>query len=453
MSVDRKIPKSWSVVSTNDICLKITDGSHFSPKSCEDGYAYVTVKDIRNDMIDFDNCLYISEEDYYKLKKNDCQPLPNDLLFSKDGTVGKVALVNFDKEFVVLSSIAILRTDINLISLKFLFYILKSSSFLHKALNQKKGVAIRRLILRDLKELELVLPPLPEQRRIVAKIEELFSSLDKGIESLKTAQAQLKVYRQAVLKWAFEGKLTNKDVKEGELPEGWEIKMISEVAKINPALPDKENIDRNSEVQFLPMKLVEEIINKIHLTETRKFVDVLKGSYTPFIDGDIIFAKVTPCMENGKIAIVNNLKNGIGFGSSEFHVLRCSEKVLNRYLHRFIVQDAFRNKAQRAMTGAVGLRRVPKQFIENYSIPIPPTIKEQKHIIQKIESRLSVCDKIEESINTSLIQAEALRQSILKKAFEGKLVAQDPNDEHASVLLERIRAEKETGKSEKKIRK
>lgn len=330
------------------------------------------------------------------------------------------------------------------------------AQFLKYALDNSKitntGTTIPQLTVPTVKEIYIPIPPLPEQHRIVAKIEELFSSLDKGIESLKTAQAQLKVYRQAVLKWAFEGKLTNDNVKEGELPKGWELKTIVEIAKINPALPNKENIDRNLEVQFLPMKLVEEIINKIHLTETRKFVDVIKGSYTPFIDGDIIFAKVTPCMENGKIAIVNNLKNGIGFGSSEFHVLRCSEKVLNRYLHRFIVQDVFRNKAQRAMTGAVGLRRVPKQFIENYSIPIPPTTDEQNRIIQEIESRLSVCDKIEESISTSLLQAEALLQSILKKAFEGKLVAQDANDEPASVLLARIKAERENTKPVKQMK-
>ena len=285
-------------------------------------------------------------------------------------------------------------------------------------------------------------PPLAEQQRILAKIEELFSELDKGIETLKTAQQQLKVYRQAVLKYAFEGKLTNPDLKERELPAGWEIKKISDIAKINPTLPNKEVIDRNLIVQFLPMKLVEEIVNKIHLTETRKFVDVLKGSYTPFINNDIIFAKVTPCMENGKIAIVNNLINGIGFGSSEFHVLRCNEKMLNRYLHRFIVQDKFRNEAQKAMTGAVGLRRVPKQFIENYLIPVPNTLEEQSKIIQEIESRLSVCDKIEESIEQGLQQAAVLRQSILKKAFEGKLVLQDLNDEPASVLLERIKEER-----------
>jgi restriction endonuclease S subunit len=213
-----------------------------------------------------------------------------------------------------------------------------------------------------------------------------------------------------VLKWAFEGKLTNslncdlydlpdehdlsmaaepekeyrvernhnnqKNQKnhssdKGELPEGWRWVKIEDIARINPKLPNKDEINDKLEIQFLPMKLVEEIINKIHLAETRLFSEVQRGSYTPFIDGDIIFAKVTPCMENGKIAVVENLKNGIGYGSSEFHVLRCSEDALNKYLFYFLVQDSFRNEAQHAMTGAVGLRRVPKQFIENHLIPLP----------------------------------------------------------------------------------
>jgi type I restriction enzyme S subunit len=266
---------------------------------------------------------------------------------------------------------------------------------------------------------EVLIPPPAEQHQIVDKIEELFSELDKGIESLKTAQQQLKVYRQAVLKWAFEGKLTNENVKDGELP-GWEWVNIDTVADVNPKIPDKEGISDLLEIQFLPMKLVEAITGQVHLTEIRKFGEVKKG-YTPFINNDVIFAKVTPCMENGKIAVVNNLKNEIGFGSSEFHVIRSKGNIKSKYIFHFLIQERFRSEAANAMTGAVGLRRVPKQFIENYLIPLPK-LQEQELIIQEIESRLSVCDKMEETITTSLQQAEALRQSILKRAFEGKLI-------------------------------
>ncbi|MEX2230923.1 MAG: restriction endonuclease subunit S [Cyclobacteriaceae bacterium] len=112
----------------------------------------------------------------------------------------------------------------------------------------------------------------------------------------------------------------------------------------------------------------------------------------------------------------------IGYGSSEFHVIRCSKNILNRYIFFYLVQEKFRSEAESKMTGAVGLRRVPKQFIENYLIPYT-SIEEQKQIIQKIESRLSVCDKLEETIGSALKQSESLRQSILKKAFEGKLLA------------------------------
>ena len=343
--------------------------------------------------------------------------------------------VNFPFK-VKSSAMKILQPTCDLVNIKLAYYYMQTVHL--------KGETHKRFWISEYSQIPVPLAPFNEQKRILAKLEQLLTDLDKGIEYLETTKQQLKVYRQAVLDSAFSGKLTNSKLKEGELPNGWKELRISEVAEVNPSLPNKENLSRELDVQFIPMKLVEEIINKVHLTETRKLSDVLKGSYTPFINSDILFAKVTPCMENGKIAIVENLKNSIGFGSSEFHVLRCSEKVLNKYLHRFIIQDKFRMKAQNAMTGAVGLRRVPKQFLENYLIPIPPTIDEQKKIVLEVESRISVCEKIEESIESSLQQAEALRLSIIKKAFEGKLVPQDLNDEPAEMLLERIRALRQT---------
>ncbi len=207
-NVNGELPKGWTVLSLKDVCTKITDGSHFSPKSTPEGYPYVTVRDIKNDKIDFENCLKISASDFKNLAANDCRPLENDLLFSKDGTVGKVSLVDYDYDFVVLSSIGILRTNTKVVSPKYLFHVLKSSEFLHQALNQKKGVAIRRIILRDLKELKLNVPKtLKEQEQIVSELESKLTVCDKIEETITTSLQQAEMLKQSILKKAFEGGL------------------------------------------------------------------------------------------------------------------------------------------------------------------------------------------------------------------------------------------------------
>lgn len=317
------------------------------------------------------------------------------------------------------STLALIRPKPNLTK-EYLYYYLKSRFTIFNT--QVKGMGIPHLNPFIIHHSSFIIPPLPEQHRIVAKIEELFSDLDDGITSLKKAREQLKVYRQSVLKWAFEGRLTNEDVKDGELPEGWKWKRLSSLAVINPKLPFS-NIHDNIEVTFLPMKLVEEEKNLIHLTEVRRYKEVKKG-FTPMTDGDVIFAKITPCMENGKIAVIHSLVNKIAFGSTEFHVIRCSNVLNNNYLFYYLVQERIRKTAQQEMTGAVGQKRVPKRVLEEVDIP-HCTFDEQTCIVHEIESRFSVADNLEQSINESLQQAEALRQSILKRAFEGKLVNND----------------------------
>jgi type I restriction enzyme, S subunit len=207
------------------------------------------------------------------------------------------------------------------------------------------------------------------------------------------------------------------------LPKEWKWVKLGEVAEINPRIPNKESISDDFDVQFLPMKLVEELSGKIHLDEIKKYGEVKKG-YTPFIENDVIFAKVTPCMENGKIALVKNLKNGIGFGSSEFHVVRSSKNLNSKFVFHFIIQEKFRREAQNEMTGAVGLRRVPKQFIENYVIPLPP-LSIQAQIVEKLETLLSELDKGKAQLLTAQAQLKTYRQAVLKYAFEGKLTGKD----------------------------
>jgi type I restriction enzyme, S subunit len=215
-------------------------------------------------------------------------------------------------------------------------------------------------------------------------------------------------------------------IQLNKIPNGWKYVQLSDVSVINPKIPNKEEIQDDLEVQFLPMRLVEELNGRIHLSETRRYGDVKKG-YTPFINGDLIIAKVTPCMENGKVAIVEKLKNNIGFGSSEFHVIRCKEELQNKFLFYYLLQEKFRNDAEHAMTGAVGLRRVPKIFIERYLLPLPP-VDDQSRIIYKIEELYSELDKGVEELKKAQEQLKVYRQAVLKWAFEGKLTNEDVRD-------------------------
>ena len=165
------IDPDWEMVELGEICIKITDGSHFSPKTTDQGYPYVTVKDLTDGIIDFDGCKKIIQKDFLELVKNGCQPHLNDILFSKDGTVGKTALINFEREFVVLSSLAIVSPDLDKTVPNYLFHLMSTDWFINKAINQKTGVAIRRIVLKTLKTLLVPIPNIELQKQIVSRIE------------------------------------------------------------------------------------------------------------------------------------------------------------------------------------------------------------------------------------------------------------------------------------------
>ena len=198
------------------------------------------------------------------------------------------------------------------------------------------------------------------------------------------------------------------------LPSGWALPTLEAVADVNPKI-DKSAYPDSLTVLFVPMPAVEAGTNVIDLSRTRVFGEVKKG-YTPFREGDVLFAKITPCMENGKIAVVPALKNGLAFGSTEFHVLRPHCHVIAEYLYFFLSTRRFRRDAQRNMTGAVGQRRVPTSFVAEHPIPLPPTV-EQARIVAKINILFSELDKGIESLTTARRQLQVYRQSVLKHAL------------------------------------
>ncbi|MDE0173724.1 MAG: restriction endonuclease subunit S [Defluviicoccus sp.] len=177
---------------------------------------------------------------------------------------------------------------------------------------------------------------------------------------------------------------------------------LGEICEINPRAK-RDGYASDTLVSFVPMAAVDERLGAITSREDRPIADVSKG-YTPFEDGDVLFAKITPCMENGKAALARNLTNGMGSGSTEFYVLRPGERVLGEYIYHFVRQSGFRETAKRNFTGTAGQQRVPRSFMENVSIPLP-ALDEQRRIVgilnraAKIERlRAQAADRLREFI-------------------------------------------------------
>jgi type I restriction enzyme S subunit len=228
-----------------------------------------------------------------------------------------------------------------------------------------------------------------------------------------------------------------------DLTAGWVVRKIHEVAEVNPRI-DKKAIPDDIDVSFVPMPAVEAESGGIDVSQTKLAKDVKKG-FTAFLEGDVLFAKITPCMENGKMAIATRLVNGYGFGSTEFHVLRPSVGLDAKYLYYYVSSKSFRGEAERFMTGAVGQKRVSTTYIKEATMPIAP-LEDQRRIVAEIEKQFSRLNEAVASLRRAKANLKRYKAAVLKAAVEGKLTEewrkQNPDVEPASKLLERILAER-----------
>jgi type I restriction enzyme, S subunit len=197
---------------------------------------------------------------------------------------------------------------------------------------------------------------------------------------------------------------------------GWPTKRIGEVALIKPPKSEaRARVSTGASVSFLPMEDLGIAEKYPQPTQTKKLSEVI-GSYTYFAEGDVLLAKITPCFENGKLGIARKLENGIGFGSSEFIVLRPDKTLSNEWLYYFLAREDFRNDGAQRMGGAVGQQRVPKEFIESCGIPIPP-LTEQQRIVRILDKAFEDIATAKAKAEKNLQNARALFESHLQSVF------------------------------------
>lgn len=356
-------------------------------------------------------------------------------------------------------------------------------------------------------ELEFFLPPLAEQHRIVAKIEELFSELDQGVASLKTAREQLKVYRQSLLKNAFEGKLTaawraaHRDQLESatalqqriarerlaryqqqladwqtagqagpkpkppkplppltaeelaelpELPAGWGWVQPEEIASQEPYSIGIGPFGSNLKVSDyresgVPLIFVKNI-TRCNFSSDQKYIDQekFKELFAHSVKAlDLLITKMGDPPGDCEIYPEGSQAAILTADCLKF---RLWDKFANRLLYKHCINSNFVKRQLGLITRGVAQKKISVERFKTIVLPLM-SVEEQKVLVEELESKLSEADQLDQTLATALQQADALRQSILKKAFSGQLVAQDKNDEPATALLERIRAGKSNGMS------
>ena len=270
------------------------------------------------------------------------------------------------------------------------------------------GTTRLKLTKSNLVEIPFVLPPLPEQQAIVSKIEELFSELDNGIAQLKTAQQQLKVYRQSLLKWAFVSSSFNESI----------LKEVTEKIQIGPfgTQLHKHDYIENGIPLINPMHIQD---GKIIPNFSYSISKAKKESLPNYIlkEGDVIMGRRG---EMGRCGLVSKKETGWFCGTGSLYFRPNKTKLNSLFLFYYLTSQPVK-KYLDINAGGTTMANLNLKIVNEIPINLP-SLKEQLLIVSELESKLTVCDKIQETISQSLQQAETLRQSILKKAFEGKLV-------------------------------
>lgn len=399
---------SWNISKLGEEC-KIFSGNSINAKTKEslytnvEGTPYIATKDITYDgNINYLNGVSIPEENQDKFRKAKSESV---FICAEGGSAGRKIAFS-DTECFFVNKLFCLEAGSNLLP-KYIYYYLRSEAFQIQFKNALTGL-IGGVSLSKIKLFDITYPSLPVQKQIVEKLDVVFADIGKAISATEKNIENAEALFQSYLNQIFETK-----------GEGWESSTIEEAFMIKPPKSEFKEIPLNSQVSFMGMNKLG-INQKYSIPEEVRDLEKVFKNYTYFSENDVLLAKITPCFENGKLGIAKELKNGIGFGSSEFVVLRTKSSISNEWLYYFLLRDEFRESGKKVMTGAVGHKRVPKEFIEKSVINFPK-LKSQEYIITNFESLQEKTSKLKELSKDKINNLIALKSSLLNQAFSGEL--------------------------------
>lgn len=428
-----EIPSNWRFVALRELICKRVDNRGRTPlhtKEKQNGYidlleinslipgGYVTRSNVEK---------FISKETYDSCLRGYVEK--DDILIATVGSIGKFSLMDDSIGAIAQNIIAIHCFEE--VEQKYIFYLLQTPYF-YTQMNCVTMEAVQASIkVPDLMNLTVPLPPIEEQKRIVAKIEELLPYIDR----YERAWSKLEQFnsrfpedmKKSLLQYAIQGKLVEQRLEEGtaeelfahiqeekqrlirdkkikkekplpeitddekpfDIPESWKWVRVASIVELNP----KNSLEDSMDVAFVPMACVADGYRNQHSFEIRKWGEIKKG-FTHFANNDIGIAKITPCFQNKKSVIFSNLKNGYGAGTTELTIVRVINDLVSRkYMLWFFKSAYFIENGMKSFTGTAGQQRIHKDYLANCLFPLPP-LAEQKRIVEKLEQLLPLCERL-----------------------------------------------------------
>lgn len=438
------LPENWCICCLSEIASLIRGVSYDkSDLGIEDSthICLLRANNIQDGNIIYDDVQHVSSsviDSLQNMKKFDI------LIAMSSGSknlVGKTAqYLRNERDITFGAFCSVVRPDKNINPI-FLGKFFQTNTYRKIVSGISKGVNINNLKNSHINNLSIPFPPLAEQGRIVAKIEELFAGIDAGVENLKSVKNQIALYRQSVLKSAFDFDASTFSVLKN---------LIDKVRYgTSKKCSTEENVNSMPVYRIPNIDFKKGVLDKTDL-KFASFDDSEKSSLM-LKSGDILIIRSNGSLNLvGRAALVYNTDtNGLYAGYLMRLRIKDTEKLLPKFLLHFLNSGKARAYIEEKAKSTSGVNNINSEEISDLQIPVP-TLAEQEKIVAEIESRFERADALETAVDRALNDAEKLKQAVLKKAFSGELVPQNPDDEPASVLLDRIRAARASELSAKK---